>query len=108
MDLSAHNEITAQLLGMVTPENQAKASELLTSLTEDYSEVSTNIEAQTKSIADLKANNETLRDVNAKLFLKVGSSEPPKPSPITSPDNEEAVMERKSFDDLFTENGELK
>lgn len=106
MELTRHNEITAQLLGMVTPENQATASELLTSLTEDYSEVSTNLAAQTKSIADLTANNETLRDVNAKLFLKVGSSEPPKP--ITHPDNQEAVITPKSFDDLFTENGELK
>ena len=108
MEITAHNEITAQLLAMVTPENQATASELLTSLTEDYSEVTNNLAVQTKSVAELTANNETLRDVNAKLFLKVGSSEPPKVKPITDPDNQESVITPKSFDDLFTENGELK
>lgn len=109
MDLSKHKDITNQLLSMVTPENQATACELLTQLSEDYSETTATLTAHAENIETLTKNNETLREVNAKLFLKVGSSEPvpnvPNPSePV--PEGSE-TQEIPTYDSLFNEKGEL-
>ena len=109
MDLQEHRNIVNQLLSMVTSENQATASELLTTLSEDYNETTTLLSEATKSVNDLTVNNEVLRDVNAKLFLKVGTTETLSKGSENIPNvsEQENEIETKSFDDLFNEKGEL-
>lgn len=96
-----------ELLGLATPENQARASELLTGLSEDYESILTASETHENRVKELTANNETLRAVNAKLFLKVGSAEPtPPPSdPESNPNHSDENS--ITFDNLFNEKGEL-
>lgn len=105
MTRDEHRTIINQLLGMATPDNQAAASELLTQLTDDYEKTLTAHETATANVATLTANNETLRQVNAKLFLRVGESEskPPKP---TEPPKDDPETEL-TFEKLFNEKGEL-
>lgn len=105
MERTEHKNIISQLLGMVAADHQATASELLTQLSEDYDQVMTASEQATENVATLTANNETLRQVNAKLFLKVGSIDnDPKPNPNTDPKPDEPAL---TFDGLFNEKGEL-
>lgn len=107
MDLQEHKNIVNQLLSMVTSENQAAASELLTKLSDDYTETTTALSEKTKSVDDLTANNEVLRDVNAKLFLKVGTTETLSKGSDPLPNVSEQEIETKSYDDLFNDKGEL-
>ena len=99
-------KLIQELHGFSTPENQARTSEILTTISEGFENTLTASEQAQTRVSELTANNETLRDVNAKLFLKVGSkpSEPiadPEPPKQTEPD---API---SFDTLFNEKGEL-
>lgn len=104
MTREEHKNIVNQLLGMATPENQATASELLTRLTDDYEETLTAHETASASVATLTANNETLRKVNADLFLRVGVGKPQ--DPAQEPHKEEPETEL-TFEKLFNEKGEL-
>lgn len=104
MTRDEHKQIITQLMGMVTPENQAKASDILTNLSEDYEQTLTASESANSKVEELTANNETLRSVNAKLFLKVG--EIPKGEPATEP-KEEPEIPTISIDSLFNDKGEL-
>lgn len=105
-----HKAKLTALLGLATPENQARASELLTELSDDYEEVLTASENNANQVATLTANNETLRDVNAKLFLKVGATD----KTTVHTDKGDNGNENKgdgsdsiTFDKLFNEKGEL-
>jgi hypothetical protein len=104
MTRDEHKQIVNRLLGMVAPDHQANASELLTNLSEDYEQTLTASETATTRVEELTKNNETLRDVNAKLFLKVGSvpNEPQPSEPKTEPERTPI-----SIDSLFNEKGEL-
>lgn len=104
MKRDEHKQIINQLLGMVTPDKQATASEMLANLSEDYEQVLTANESANSRVEELTANNETLRSVNAKLFLKVG--EIPKGEPATEP-KEEPEIPTISIDSLFNDKGEL-
>ena len=105
MKREEHKQHMETLLGMVAPEHQAKASEILTTLTDDYETTLTGAETTLGELEKLKENNETLRKVNADLFLKVGhtpqSTSEPKPS-------EPPKDDVKTYDSLFDEKGELK
>ena len=107
MTRDEHKGIVNQLLGMVTPDNQATASELLTRLTDDYGQTLTDFETANDNVRNLTANNETLRRVNADLFLKVGNTNP---KPTTEPEKgtDKLDPEKLTFEALFDEKGELK
>ena len=108
MTRDEHKQIIQKMLGMVTPENQANASELLTQLSDDYEQTLTASETLTKNNETLTVNNEKLRQVNADLFLKVG---------VTNKENNNENKEGQTdngqeesnltFDGLFNEKGEL-
>lgn len=94
-----------ELLGMTAPEKQGEASEILTALTDEVNTMySTKAENESK-ISELTANNETLRAVNAKLFLKVG--EVPKAGTDNTPHANEGTQPEKTFESLFNDKGEL-
>lgn len=98
------DKVTA-ILGMTTPENQASASEILTELTDEYGNIMTESETHAGKVQELTKNNETLRDVNAKLFLKVGATVKETHKEET-PATEEPVTEL-TYEKLFNEKGEL-
>jgi hypothetical protein len=108
MTRDEHTKIIQELLTYVNVDKQATASELLTNLSTDYEETLTSLETSKADVDKLTINNETLRDVNAKLFLKVGQTD----EKIKQESNhvedintdEENVL---SYDDLFGEKGEL-
>ena len=105
MTRDEHKQIVNQMLGLVSAENQATASELLTKLTDDYEETLTSNETLTSTNATLTANNEKLRSVNADLFLKVGVTK--KENKEGKKEQEETEDKKLSFDELFNEKGEL-
>lgn len=107
MTREEHNKIIQQMIGLVAPDNQATASELLTQLSEDYEETLTNVETATNNVAELTAKNETLRDVNAKLFLKVGTTENKNQPPENNKPNIQEDEDKMTFEALFNEKGEL-
>lgn len=105
MTRDEHKQIIQTMLGYVNSEHQAEASELLTNLSEDYEKTLTESETLTSSNETLKANNEKLRQVNADLFLKVGTSSP---KPKSADDNiNNDIDDSLSFEKLFNEKGEL-
>ena len=103
MTRDEHKSTINTLLGMVSAEHQATASELLMNLSEDYEATLTNFEASEKNVKTLTENNETLRDVNAKLFLKVGTSQKEAHEDSNNEEDEKPLP----FEELFNEKGEL-
>lgn len=61
----------------------------------------------TERNTSLTADNETLRSANMKLFLQVGSDDTDEPN-TPKPSEEEKPKEKRKFEDLFNEKGELK
>ena len=102
-----HKEIIQKMLGMVTPDNQADASKLLTQLSEDYEETLTAFETASTNVQELTSKNETLREVNADLILKVGTSK--KETDVDENNNSDVIDEenKMTFEALFNEKGEL-
>lgn len=108
MTREEHKAIIQKMLGMVTPDNQANASELLTQLSDDYEETLTKFETASTSVQELTAKNETLRDVNAKLFLKVGNTDKETHNQQQNNANVQEQDENKlTYEALFNEKGEL-
>ena len=105
MTRDEHKAIIDKLMAHSTTENQAEVSELLTQLSDDYEETLTSLETSNSTVTQLTENNEKLRDVNAKLFLKVG--EIPKPENNSNNDNNVNEEDAPSFESLFNEKGEL-
>lgn len=104
MTRDEHKNIVNQLLGLVGADNQASASDLLTQLTDDYGVTLDTLDTANQNVTRLTENNERLRDVNAKLFLKVGEvkkSEEPKP------EDGKADEPKLTYEALFNEKGDL-
>ncbi len=106
MDRNEHQGILDQLLTMVTPENQANASELLVQLADGFNGVFTSNEDLTATNEKLTTDNERLRKVNTDLFLKVG--EPNKDEKTPTQKKIEQEENKLPFEDLFNEKGDLK
>ena len=108
MTRDEHKQAIRDLMGMIASEHQARASELLTNLSDDYEQTLTASEQATANVQTLTQNNETLRAVNAKLFLRVGETEKETHKQETNHDKQKEEEKTLSFDDLFNEKGELK
>lgn len=106
MTRDEHKNIVTQLLGMVTAENQANASQFLTQLSEDYEATLTATETLQGQHETLQKNFETLRNVNSELFLKVGAT---KVATHIEPEkrDEPSELDGLTFEKLFNEKGEL-
>lgn len=90
-------------------DDQGEVTRLLNDLREDYENQLNDIEKLKNSNEDLISKNENLRSSNMDLFLKLGS----KKEENNEPDEKEEIIEndendKKSFDNLFDENGGLK
>lgn len=103
MTRDEHRAAIQRILGFVSPEHQADASEALTSLSDDYSEMLNTSETLRTQNQTLSNDFENLRRVNAKLFLRVGEhTEKQQEEPERKKENEPLP-----FDSLFNEKGEL-
>lgn len=105
MTRDEHKAAINRLLGMVSPEHQADASELLTNLSQDYEQTLTTSEQAAANVETLTANFEHLREVNAKLFLQVPTGKVNEPT--THPEPVKQPETPPSFESLFNEKGEL-
>lgn len=108
MKREEHNTIVTELLGLVTADGQARASELLETLRTDYDET---LAASERAAADLVKANETVekfRSVNTKFFLQLEQQD--KEHNFNNEEQHKEQEEDKplSFNDLFNEKGELK
>lgn len=107
MTRDEHKAIIQELLTLASNDNQARTSELLTQLSDDYDETLTNFETSESRITELIDNNEKLRDVNSKLFLKVGEIPKKTSQDESNHDNNNEEDEKLEFESLFNEKGEL-
>ena len=105
MTRDEHGNIITQIMGMINPDNQADASTLLTSLSEDYNNVLTDYEKSCENVNTLEEKNQQLRNANSELFLKVGHTQTETKQDDFKSDEKDDI---KSFDDLFNEKGDLK
>lgn len=107
MTRDEHKNIVNQLLGMVGADNQASASDLLTQLTDDYNTTLDSLDTANTNVTQLTENNERLRDVNAKLFLKVGEVPKGNPKKTHENGNDGGDDKKLTFEALFNEKGDL-
>ena len=105
MTRQEHKTAINSILALVGAENQAAASELLTSISDGFEQVITDLETANANVTTLTDNNEKLRAVNSKLFLRVGEIVQDKPA--TEP-NEPTQPEKIEFNSLFDDKGGLK
>lgn len=104
MTRDEHRQCIQSLLGMVAAEHQADASEILNNLSNDYNTTIEDLETERNNVQSLTQRNERLREVNADLFLQVGTSKK-----AASEESEETQQETTlDFKNLFNEKGELK
>lgn len=105
MTREEHKAAVENIMRMIASEHQAAASEILSGLTTDYEQTLTQQETAQSNVQRLTSDNEALRNANMQLFLKVGNTNPAKPTPTTPEVKEEEPL---PFADLFDEKGELK
>lgn len=105
MTREEHKAAVNKLLGMIASEHQATASELLTNLSDDYERTLSSYDEAQNNVKTLTENNETLRSVNAKLFLRVGATE--KETHKEEQPTDKPKDNIPSFESLFNEKGEL-
>lgn len=89
-----------------TCEDEAHRRELLTALQEDVCKDYDEHETLREANEGLKADNESLRSANMKLFLRMGEKK--SPEEVARAKGEEIPPEKKDFKDLFDEKGNIK
>lgn len=107
MEREEHKKKLEEVLNNL--QDQGKVTEILAELTQDYSELSANIETLNNTNKKLVDDAESLRNANMKLFLQIGNTpqkEEEKPTPDPVPEVEEP--KKLNFEDLFNEKGGLK
>ena len=98
------NRITA--IGSCDDDVQRR--ELLSQLSEEASKDYDNLATLTENNQTLINDNETLRDANMKLFLRVGADKTPDEHKKDETGVDGSQKEKRSFDSLFNEKGGLK
>lgn len=96
--------LTHELMGFATPENQARFSEILTTIMDDHEDTNSHVTEMEQSISALTERNERLREVNTELFLKSGK-QPPQTE--TTPPTDQGQKSELTYEKLFNEKGEL-
>lgn len=107
MTRDEHKQIVTDMLKLVTPENQASASEMLAKLTTDYEETLTGLETANASVTKLTSDFENLRRVNADLFLQVGNTKKTIHEEENNNDDNDDEENKMTFEALFNEKGDL-
>lgn len=98
MTIDEYNELTRELASGSADE--ARASQILVSLTDAFTESASNLENAQNEITKLTDSNTSLKQANYELFLRIGSK------PSDSPDTEEST--HKTPEDYTAEIGEYR
>ena len=89
-------------------DDTAKVTELLESVSLNYSEMTKENNTLSANNEKLIKDNDNLRNVNMDLFLKVGNQRAESQSQENQSQENQSQEDRLSFDNLFDENGNLK
>lgn len=95
-------EYTERLQAIGSEADETQRRELIAALIEDGGTDYDSFETTTAERDQLRSDNETLREANMKLFLRVGTHKDPDPKPGDPP------KEKPKFEDLFNEKGGIK
>lgn len=101
-------EFNERITAIGASENLAEIREMLTQLSDDVSlDYDRQAELQTQN-ETLLSDNESLRQANMKLFLRVGESKSEAETVKSNTGIDRAENQKRSFENLFNEKGELK
>lgn len=89
-------------------DDEVERRELLAQLSEEASKDYDNMATLTETNETLMNDNETLRSANMKLFLRVGEEKNADEKRKDETGVDDKKIEKRSFDDLFNEKGEIK
>lgn len=103
MDINEYKKLTGEILK--SGGDQGKVSELLTKLVDDYTQTTAEYHSLEQEREDLKRDNQSLRDSNVRLFLKVGGGSDDKQDQQQQQQDDEPKI---TIADLFDENGDWK
>lgn len=95
-------EYTERLQAIGTEADETQRRELIAQLIDDGGADYDSFESTSAERDQLRSANETLREANMQLFLRVGSKSEPDPKPGDTP------KEKPKFEDLFNEKGGIK
>lgn len=95
-------EYTQRLQAIGAEADETQRRELIAQLIEDGGADYDSFATVTAERDQLRGDNETLRDANMKLFLRVGTKKEPEPKPGDPP------KAKPKFEDLFNEKGGIK
>lgn len=95
-------EYTERLQAIGSEADETQRRELIAALIDDGGADYDSLESITAERDTLRTDNETLREANMKLFLRVGTHTDPNPKPGDPP------KEKPKFEDLFDEKGGIK
>lgn len=95
-------EFTERLQAIGSEVDETQRRELIAALIDDGGADYDSFATTTEERDQLRTDNETLREANMKLFLRVGNPKQQKQDPGGEP------AERLTYEKLFNEKGELK
>lgn len=100
-------ELLARINSIGTCEDEAERRTQLDSFRDDINTLFDENERLTTENENFVTANENLRSANMDLFLQLGEKKSPAEK-IKSETGEESEPEKRKFEDLFNEKGELK
>ena len=95
------DELLERLREIGTSEDEAERRSILAQVIEETESLYQQNDELQSANDDLKKKNETLREANTDLFLQIGSKKKPEDTPEPEP-------EKRKFENLFNERGEIK
>lgn len=103
MAMLTKQEFLDRLQAIGTCEDEVERRNLLSDLSEDGATIYDEFDTADAARKTAEEDNEKLRAANMKLFLRVGDhQEPEKPAGTEPP------KEKRKFEDLFNEKGDIK
>lgn len=103
MDKQEYTNKIMEIKKLTHDTDDGKIADLLAELSDGYGELKATYDDISLKNEKLTHDNESLRDTNMRLFLRVGQS-----SPGGELDVSEEKTSKLKFEDLFNEKGELK
>ena len=94
MDLNEFKALTGKILSNL--QDQALVSEVLTTLTDDYTQQVTSHENLHSQVSKYEEHIKSLQNTNMNLFLKVSNAQ-------TNDDSTNETLDPPSFDDLLSQ-----
>lgn len=103
MDKKEYSAKIMEIKKLTHETDDGKIADLLSELSDGYGELSASFDDITLKNQKLTHDNESLRDTNMRLFLRVGQENSGGDDDVT-----EGTEKKLKFEDLFNEKGELK